>query len=110
MEHTPAAAACALPRRASSAAAQTGMGAREASAAVAALQRRQRRTVNGLMVATTLRWLGVMIRMQTETEIWFRAWPDDLSRQAQVRALVESVCGITAFGLNPLVHRALQSC
>ena len=65
--------------------------------------RQHRRTVTAMMLATIARWIGVMIRMQVESEIWFRAFGDDFGAQARVRSAVESLCGIAAFDLNPLV-------
>jgi copper chaperone CopZ len=68
----------------------------------ASVARRNRRAVNALMIASTLRMFAVSVRMQSEGEIWLRAYDGDFAAQVKAQSLLESVAGALGFLLNPI--------
>jgi DHA1 family tetracycline resistance protein-like MFS transporter len=51
---------------------------------------------------SSLRWLGVSIRKQSEFEIWHRHFPGNLSGLAQQQAFLQSIANVSEFLINPI--------
>eukprot|EP01047_Picozoa_sp_COSAG01_P041572 COSAG01_NODE_3575_length_5917_cov_239.201100_2_plen_305_part_00 len=59
--------------------------------------------VQALMLCQVCRSFGIMVRMQTETQIWLNHFAGDFSRQALVQGNVESVAGMLGFVITPIL-------
>ena len=64
---------------------------------------RKGRAVNALMLCQVCRSFGIMIRMQTETQIWINAFAGDFAGQALMQGNVESAGGVLGFILTPVL-------
>eukprot|EP01045_Picozoa_sp_COSAG04_P014426 COSAG04_NODE_1079_length_8403_cov_4.741932_7_plen_105_part_00 len=53
--------------------------------------------VRALMLCALCRNFGIMIRMQTEMEIWMREFGGDYAGQAAAQGMLESVAGVLSF-------------
>ena len=61
-----------------------------------------KKAVRALTWCAIARNLGIMIRMQTETEIWLRAYAGDFAAQARMQGYLESIAGVIDFVISPL--------
>jgi DHA1 family tetracycline resistance protein-like MFS transporter len=61
------------------------------------------KAVRALTFCAVARNLGIMIRMQTETEIWLRAYAGDFAAQAGAQGALESISGVIDFVVSPIL-------
>jgi DHA1 family tetracycline resistance protein-like MFS transporter len=59
--------------------------------------------VRALMLCQVCRSFGIMLRMQTETQIWLNAFAGDFAGQARVQGNLESIAGILGFLVSPIL-------
>ena len=59
--------------------------------------------VRALLLCQVCRSFGIMLRMQTETQIWLNAFAGDYAGQARVQGNLESISGILGFIVSPII-------
>ena len=76
----------------------------EAGAPVGVEQDAQnQQAVRALLLCQVCRSFGIMLRMQTETQIWLNAFAGDFAGQARVQGNLESISGILGFIVSPIL-------
>ena len=68
-----------------------------------AAARAAKTAVRALMLCALCRNFGIMIRMQTEMEIWMREYGGDYAGQAAAQGMLESVAGVLSFVIGPIL-------
>ena len=59
--------------------------------------------VRALMLCQVCRSFGIMLRMQTETQIWLNAFAGDFAGQARVQGNLESLSSMIGFVVSPVL-------
>ena len=59
--------------------------------------------VQALMLCCLCRNFGIMVRMQTETQMWLNAFAGDYAGQARFQGNLESAAGILGFAITPVL-------
>ena len=66
-------------------------------------ERKKKRSAWLLIVATCADWLGAMLGMTAEQEIWNRSYPGEFGQNAKAQALLQSISGVISLVLNPVI-------
>eukprot|EP01051_Picozoa_sp_SAG22_P005311 SAG22_NODE_311_length_12629_cov_20.911891_6_plen_432_part_00 len=67
------------------------------------LMRAKNTAVRALMLCCLCRNFGIMVRMQTETQMWLNAFAGDYAGQARFQGNMESIAGILGFAITPVL-------
>lgn len=64
---------------------------------------KNQQAVRALLLCQVCRSFGIMLRMQTETQIWLNAFAGDFAGQARAQGTLESISGILGFMIGPIL-------
>ena len=64
---------------------------------------KKQQAVKALLLCQVCRSFGIMLRMQTETQIWLNAFAGDFAGQARAQGNLESISGILGFIVGPIL-------
>ena len=64
---------------------------------------KNQQAVRALLLCQVCRSFGIMLRIQTETQIWLNAFAGDFAGQARVQGNLESISGILGFIVSPIL-------
>ena len=68
-----------------------------------AMDTKKQQAVKALLLCQVCRSFGIMLRMQTETQIWLNAFEGDFAGQARAQGNLESISGILGFMVGPIL-------
>ena len=64
---------------------------------------KNQQAVRALLLCQVCRSFGIMLRIQTETQIWLNAFAGDFAGQARAQGNLESISGILGFIVSPIL-------